>query len=70
MNRKELTARLSVARKVRARNVFIVAAVRKWRTGDIFMWVWFIAITYVTVISTFYLQNNPLQISMTLIHHV
>jgi len=29
MNRKELTARLSVARKVRARNVFIDAAARK-----------------------------------------
>jgi len=39
MNRKELTARLSAARKVRARNVFIVAAARKRRTGDSFMWV-------------------------------
>jgi len=29
MSRKELTARLSAARKVRARNAFIVAAARK-----------------------------------------
>jgi hypothetical protein len=29
MNRKELTARLSAARKGRARNAFIVAAARK-----------------------------------------
>jgi len=29
MNGKELTARLSAARKVRARNAFIVAAARK-----------------------------------------
>jgi hypothetical protein len=29
MSRKELTARLSAARKIRARNAFIVAAARK-----------------------------------------
>jgi hypothetical protein len=39
MNGKELTARLSAARKVRARNAFIVAAASKGRTVDSFMWV-------------------------------
>jgi len=38
LNRRELTARLSAARKVRAMNAFIVAAVSKLRTGDSFMW--------------------------------
>jgi hypothetical protein len=36
---RNLTVRLSAARKVRARNAFIVAAARKWRIGDSFMWV-------------------------------
>jgi hypothetical protein len=39
INRKELTARLSAARKVRARNIFIVAAAAKLRSCDSFMWV-------------------------------
>jgi hypothetical protein len=39
ISQNELTARLSAARKVRARNPFIVAAVRKRRSGDSFMWV-------------------------------
>jgi len=50
MSRKELTARLSAARKVRASNAFIVAAARKWRTGDSLMWVQFVTKSYVTVI--------------------
>jgi hypothetical protein len=39
MSRRELTARLIAARKVRAMNAFIVAAARKLRSGDSFMWV-------------------------------
>jgi len=59
MSLKELTARLSAARKVRARNAFIVAAARKWRTGDSFMWVQFIPKIYVTVIKNSTYQTPP-----------
>jgi hypothetical protein len=69
MSWKELTARLSAARKVRARNAFIVAAARKWRSDDNFVWVQFIPKSYVTVIKKFYLRNRLLQINMTLIYH-
>ena len=70
MSWKELTARLIAARKVRARNAFIVAAARKWRCGDNFVWVQFIPKSYVNVIKKFYLPNFPPQINMTLIYHV
>jgi len=70
MSWKELTARLSAVRKVRARNAFIVAAARKWRCGDSFVWVQFIPKSYVTVIKKFYLRNCPLEINMTLIYQV
>jgi len=70
MSRKELTARLSAARNVRASNAFIVAAAREWRIGDSFMWVQFIPKTFVTVIKIFYLRNPPLQINVALFNHV
>ena len=70
MSLKELTARLSAARKVRARNAFIVAAAENEELATASCGFNLYPKHMAMSSKKFYLRIPPLQINMALIYHI